>query len=76
MACSGTAFFYNTFIKLRWSGVVNENSVDFAVNFNASVSEAINKGIPSAKPKHSTFLHRFPKYLIYYIKEKKHSLKK
>jgi hypothetical protein len=61
---------YDTLQNSDWSSVLNDNSVDSAVNnLTATVSEAIDLAIPFAKPNNSTYPHWFSKLLKYYIKK-------
>jgi hypothetical protein len=63
---------YDSLLNSDWSCVLNENSVDSAVNnLTATVSKAIDLAIPFAKPNNSTYPHWFSKLLKYYIKKKK-----
>jgi hypothetical protein len=60
-----------------WSCVLNENSVDSAVNnLTAIIREAINLAISHRKSKNSTFHHWFSNSLKYYIKKKNQHFRK
>jgi hypothetical protein len=62
---------YDTLQNSDWSCVLNESSVDSAVNnLTTTVSEAIDLATPFAKPNNSTYPHWFSKLLKYYIKKK------
>jgi hypothetical protein len=59
---------YNILHQTDWSYVLNENSVDAAVNnLTAMVRKAINIAIPLVRPKNSAFPPWFSKLLKFYI---------
>jgi hypothetical protein len=60
----------DTLLNSDWSCVLNENSVDSAVNnLMATVSEVFDLAIPFVKPNNSTYPHWSYKLLKYYIKK-------
>jgi hypothetical protein len=68
---------YNDLHHCDWSCVLNENSVDSAVNYlTAILREAIKLAIPHRKSKNSTFPHWFSDSLKYCIKKKNQRFRK
>jgi hypothetical protein len=62
---------YNILRNSDWSCVLNENSIESAVNhLTATVCEAMNLAIPYIISKNSTFPHWFSDSLNNYIKNK------
>jgi hypothetical protein len=61
---------YNILRQSDWSCVLNENSVDAAINnLTARVCKAMNLAIPYVRPKNSSFPPWFSKLLKFYIKK-------
>jgi hypothetical protein len=68
---------YNVLRHSDLSCVLNENSVDAAINnLTAIVREAVNLTIPYVRPKNSAFLLWFSKLLICYIQKKNQRFRK
>jgi hypothetical protein len=63
---------YNVLSQVNWSCILNDNSVDSAVNnLTDIVREAINLAVPYKRRKNTAYPHWFSKSLKYYIKKKK-----